>query len=112
LEEALSRLAETSQAEDEYLDQLADGARAALSRRRGRKTRDLDAVSYARLHPALQRRVIRLMAEGLNPDARGLSFERLEDARLVFLGRLSGPLDLGAGLSAFHRGTLSGFQLR
>ena len=40
------------------------------------------------------------MAERLSPSARGLSFDRLEDALRVWKGLKKGPCDLGHGLSA------------
>lgn len=110
LEEALAHLAETSSAEDAFLDSLASRTLPALGTRKKIGRVDWKASKFSRLDVALQRRVLRLLAEGLNPDARGLTFDRLEDARLVFLGVLKGPRDLGAGLSACRIGSWAGFR--
>lgn len=105
VEEALAHLAETASAEDALLDRLARESLKSLSPRRGLRRCLWDADLWGRLDIALQRRALRLAAEGLNPDARGLNFERLEEARKVLLGETRGPRDLGSGLSACRDGS-------
>jgi len=109
LEEALAHLADTASAEDAFLDSLASRSFSSLGVRKKSTRMEWNAAKFSKLDVALQRRVLRLLAEGLNPDARGLTFDRLEDARFVFLGVLKGPRDLGAGLSACRAGSWAGF---
>jgi tRNA(Ile)-lysidine synthase len=112
VEEALAHLAETSAEEDATLDRLAREAAGGLSPRRRKGGLWWGARGFASMEVALQRRVLRLWAEGLNEEARGLRFERLEEARRVFLGETQGPRDLGAGLTACREGSECGFCKR
>jgi hypothetical protein len=52
------------------------------------------------------------MAEGLNPGARGLSLDRIEDIRGVWEGNLKGPLDVGYGMAALRRTGRLGLEFR
>ncbi|MFI5355598.1 MAG: tRNA lysidine(34) synthetase TilS, partial [Desulfobaccales bacterium] len=110
LDRALSRLAETSAAEDDWMDRAAQGAIQKLALKRGKRSLLIKVGPYARLPLGLRRRVARGLAEGLNSDGRGLKFDRLEDIRKVWEGLKQGPLDLGYGLTAFRVKTSAGLR--
>jgi len=111
LDHGLARLAETAAAEDAWMDQAAREASRKLLAKRGKRFLHIKCGPYARLPLGLRRRVARLFAEGLNLDARGLKFDRLEDIRKVWEGLKRGPCDLGYGLTAFRSGAQAGLRL-
>jgi tRNA(Ile)-lysidine synthase len=100
--ESLARAGETLAADEEYLSQQAVvwDARLAGKRVRGRHAWNR---AFSRAPLSMQRRLVRLAAEGLCPDARGLSLERVDEAVAVLAGALRGPRDLGFGLRAVLR---------
>ncbi len=105
VEEVLARLAETVSAEDVLLDALAIEATSPLRVRRGKSGLRWEAEVFAHLDVALQRRVLRRLMEGLKSEARGLRFDRLEEARRVLGGTCPGPRDLGMGLVVCREGS-------
>ena len=60
--------------------------------------------SFQKLHMALQRRWVRRVAEKLVSNARGLSFDRVEEILFLWSGHEKGPRDIGYGLSAGKEG--------
>jgi len=62
------------------------------------------SVPFGKFPLALKRRFVREVAEKLNPNARGLSFERIEEVIRVWEGKERGPRDIGFGLSANQKG--------
>ncbi len=111
LDQGLARLAETASAEDAWMDQAAREASRKLLAKRGKRSLHIKCRPYSGLSLGLRRRVARLLAEGLNLDARGLKFDRLEDIRKVWEGLKRGPCDLGYGLTAFRSGSQAGLRL-
>lgn len=96
----LFRIGEVASAQEAFLEESLRKVQAGLGNRwtptgyRGQK------AAFAPMPLALQRIWARRVAEKLHPGARGLPFERLEDVLRVWKGTLSGPRDLGYGLSA------------
>jgi tRNA(Ile)-lysidine synthase len=105
ISKTLSKIGEVAAAQDAFLAQSLQVLKKKMKRRfspsvgyRGLKS------EFVRMPLALQRLWIREVAESLASNARGLSFERLEDALRVWKGLKKGPCDLGHGLSADCRG--------
>jgi len=98
LEGNLARTGEIASAEDSLLEDLAKdlGPRLGLKERNGQTRFRADLFQKEPL--ALQRRWIRRLAEDLDPAARGLSFDRVQEALEVWKGAAQGPRDLGYGL--------------
>jgi hypothetical protein len=70
-----------------------------LEEKRTTRRYALSRKKFRALDIAIQRRIIRRGAEILEPRARGLSFERLEEALEVWSLKRQGPRDMGFGLS-------------
>jgi len=103
LTDSLCRQATILGDEDDLLDALAAEALGGLAREEaGALT--LDCAGLAALHPALQRRVIRLACQRLSGGLRGLTFRHVE--AVLNLGRSASPsasLSLPGGLAAQRR---------
>jgi tRNA(Ile)-lysidine synthase len=105
LVEILARMGEVVTVEDQFLDQVLNEAGKKLKSRWGKKAHFCDAPSFAKLHLALQRRWVKRSAEKLTSDARGLSFDQVEEILRIWAGQKKGPLDVGYGLSAGREGS-------
>lgn len=101
LDAALARLAEGAAADRAFLDQAAAAALEGLARD---AAGSWPRAELAALHPALRRRVLRLLAAGAGLE---LSAERTAAAERL-LERDSGEVQLGAGVSLrLRRGRLA-----
>jgi tRNA(Ile)-lysidine synthase len=105
ISQTLSKIGEIAAAQDAFLAQSLHELKKRMKRRfspsagyRGLKS------EFVAMPLALQRLWVREVVESLAPNARGLSFERLEDALCVWKGLKKGPCDLGHGLSADCQG--------
>jgi len=105
LVEILARMGEVVTVEDQFLDQVLNDAGKKLKNRWGKKAYFCDASSFAELHLALQRRWVKRSAEKLTSDARGLSFDQVEEILRIWAGQKKGPRDVGYGLSAGMEGS-------
>jgi len=104
LMEALARLGEITATEDLFMDGLLASVGPALKSRWGRREYHCRADAFGQIPLALQRRWVRRAAERLSADARGLSFERIEETIRLWCGQGRGPKDLGFGLAAGRDG--------
>jgi tRNA(Ile)-lysidine synthase len=98
----IRKLAQTGEilaSEDAWLDGWVDGMGLQLIIRKGRSRWTLSLSQFKALALPIQRRVVRRVLEGLEPRARGLSFERVEETLEIWTLRKQGPRDLGFGLS-------------
>jgi len=98
--QTLARIGEISSAEDQTLESFLALAVSRLRGRWGRKIYRCDLLSFKNMPLALQRRWVRQVCEKLNPHARGLSFERIDEIIKIWDEREKGPRDLGFGLVA------------
>ncbi|HET9870900.1 MAG TPA: tRNA lysidine(34) synthetase TilS, partial [bacterium] len=101
---ALVRMGEVASAQEDFLAQCLGPLRGRLGSRWGASSYRGRQRQWAREPLALKRLWVRTAAERLCPAARGLSFERVEEAREVWDGTRRGPRDLGQGLSVEARG--------
>lgn len=100
LPETLARLGEVQAAEDTLFEELLKPVEKKVRSQWRRHlytchTRDLNGIPLA-----LQRRWARHVCEKLNPAARGLSFDRIEEILRIWEGKEKGPRDMGFGLTA------------
>jgi tRNA(Ile)-lysidine synthase len=95
----LFKIGEVAAAQEAFMMESLEGIKKSLKGRWSASSYRGPKTSFERLPLALQRLFIREAAKRLNPSARGLSFDRLEEATLVWKGRQKGPRDLGFGLS-------------
>jgi len=100
IKEVLARLGEITAAEDFVLEGLLKPMDKKLKSRWGGGGYYCQAESFVRYPAALQRRWIRRVAEKLNGDARGLSFDRIEEIIRLWKGLEKGPKDMGFGIRA------------
>lgn len=100
LSETLARWGEVNAAEDALLEELLKPLELKVRSRWARYSYACNAADFMKAPLALQRRWIRHVCERLNPSARGLSFDRIEEVLHLWEGREKGPRDLGFGLSA------------
>jgi tRNA(Ile)-lysidine synthase len=103
LTEVLSRIGDILALEDQYLEGLLPAVERKVSPRWKRNSFECPAAKLEKIHLALKRRFVRGVAVRLNPQARGLSFERIEEVLGLWDGRVTGPRDIGYGLSADRR---------
>jgi len=100
ISKSLFKIGEVTAAQDLFLGQSLE---TLVKRMKFRFTRSAGyrglKSEFVRMPLALQRLWVREVAERLSPKARGLSFDRLEDALRVWKGLKKGPCDLGRGLS-------------
>ncbi|HXL73147.1 MAG TPA: ATP-binding protein, partial [bacterium] len=100
LTEGLARMGEVTAVEDQLMDQLLEIAGKKLKDQWEKKAYFCSYTAFQKMHLALQRRWVRRTAEKLNPNARGLSFDRVDEILRLWNGREKGPRDIGYGLSA------------
>ena len=98
--EVLARIGEVTTAEDQLLEDMIPLVANRVGARWNRKSLRCSSKSFEEIPLSLRRRFVRFAAEKLNSDARGLSFERIEEVIHVWEGKEAGPRDIGFGLSA------------
>ncbi len=103
LPEVLARVGELNATEDAFLEGLLKPLERRVRSRWRRNTYACNALNFSGIPLALQRRWIRHVGEKLNPLARGLSFDRIEEILRIWDGKEKGPRDLGFGLAADRR---------
>jgi tRNA(Ile)-lysidine synthase len=104
LTEGLARMGEVTAVEDQLMDQLLEITGKKLKDRWKKNAYFCPNQAFQKMHPALQRRWVRRVAEKLNSNARGLSFDGVERILRLWNGREKGPRDIGYGLSAGQEG--------
>ena len=109
---ALRRIGEVAAAEDAYLESLLGGVEKEVQGRWAGRSFRCSARRFTKLPLALKRRWVRRVAERLNPDARGLSFEREEEVLRLWEAGEKGPRDLGFQLIADRTGTTAFLRRR
>ena len=97
--EVLARVGEITAAEDIFMEEQLAPLEKKMNGRWGKGDYACQASVFAKAPIALQRRWIRRVAGRLNPQARGLSFERIEEVIRLWKGLEPGPKDLGFGLT-------------
>jgi tRNA(Ile)-lysidine synthase len=105
LVEILARMGEVTTVEDQFMDQVLNDAGKKLKSRWVKKAYFCDASSFDEMHLALQRRWVKRTAEKLTSDARGLSFDQIEEILQIWAVQKKGPRDVGYGLSAGRKGS-------
>ena len=100
LPKALGKMAEVTAAEDAFLESLLAPLGRKVGSRWARSGYSCRAKDFEKLPTALKRRWVRAVAERLSGEARGLSFDRIEEVLRLWEGREKGPRDLGFGLLA------------
>jgi tRNA(Ile)-lysidine synthase len=100
LTESLARMGEVTAVEDELMDQFLDQAGKDLKGRWKKDAYFCRGVVFQKTHLAIQRRWVRRIAEKLVSNARGLSFDRVDEILRIWGGLEKGPRDVGYGLSA------------
>ena len=100
ISENLARMGEVSGAEDLFLQEALEKFQKTLRNHWRSSTYSGLSPGFIAMPLALQRRWVREVAERLNPDARGLSFDRIEDTVRVWNGSKKGPCHIGYGLVA------------
>jgi tRNA(Ile)-lysidine synthase len=102
--QTLARIAEVNLAEDQYLESLLVLLERRVRSLWAHESYSCDAGIFRKTALALQRRWVRHVCEKLEPGARGLSFDRIEEIIRLWEGREKGPRDLGFGLVAGRTG--------
>lgn len=100
LTEVLSRLGEISAVEDAFLEDLVASVGKRIQGRWAKNSFYCRSSGFKKIPLALKRRWVRFVAVKLTDQARGLSFERIDEAIRLWEGTEKGPRDLGFGLSA------------
>ena len=95
----LAQTGEILESEDAWLENWVESLSRQLGEKKTGPRYALSLEKFQKLSLPIQRRVIRRGAEILEPLARGLSFDRLEEALEVWRLKRKGPRDLGFGLS-------------
>jgi tRNA(Ile)-lysidine synthase len=103
--EGLARMGEVMSVEDQLVDQVLEIAKKKLKDRWKRKAYFCPMSAFQKMHLALQRRWVRQVAEKLNQNARGISFDRVDEILRLWSGLEKGPRDIGYGLSAGTEGS-------
>jgi len=94
----LFRVGEIAAAEDSFLEGFLGQAGKNLRGRWSGSSYRCPSQEFAKMSLALRRRWVRRVAERLHPDARGLSFERIEEVIRLWEGKEKGPRHMGFGL--------------
>jgi tRNA(Ile)-lysidine synthase len=105
LTEGLARMGEVISVEDQLTDQLLENGEKKLKDRWKKNAYFCPGLTFNKMHLALQRRWVRKVAEKLNQNARGISFDRVDEILLLWRGEKKGPRDIGYGLSAGTEGS-------
>ncbi len=105
----LNRLSRLMRDEERWLETLVAETMPAVLAAAEDQALYLDRAALGRLHPALQRRVLRAAFQRLRGNLRRIGFERIEAVRdLMASERLAGGFDLPGGVHA----ALAGARLR
>ena len=100
LVESLSRMGDVASTEDSFLEQRTSEVGSKLKGRWTTKNYSCPGKAFQAMPLVFRRRWVRQVAEKLNGDARGLSFERVELILRLWAAQEKGPRDVGYGLSA------------
>lgn len=100
LVETLARVGEVAASEDHFFDGFLESLGSKLKSHWEKKGYCCGIKEFKKAPQALQRRWVRHVAETLAPQARGLSFERIEEIIRLWECLEKGPRDLGFGLVA------------
>jgi tRNA(Ile)-lysidine synthase len=106
LMEVLARIGEVTASEDQIIDQFLDKTKKDLKSRWTKRTYSCGVASFEKMPLGLKRRWVKRVAEKLIRDARGLSFDRVDEIICIWNGQEKGPRDVGYGLSAGKDGSL------
>jgi len=98
--QSLSRMGEVAAEENRFLEEWAKESGVRLQGKWSKKSYVCSQKKFRTADLVLQRRWARQVAERLNPDARGLSFDRVELILRLWNGDEKGPRDVGYGLPA------------
>ncbi len=111
LTQTLARVGEITSAEDQVLEGFLVLVERKVKSRWVRGVYSCRAESFQRTPLALQRRWVRFVSEQLNANARGFSFDRIEEVIRLWEGKEKGPRDLGFGLVAGKSGNKAFLRL-
>ena len=111
LTQTLARVGEISSAEDQVLEGYLVSVERQVKSRWVRGAYSCQAERFQKIPLALQRRWVRLISERLTANARGFSFDRIEEIIRLWEGRQKGPRDLGYGLVAGKSGNKAFLRL-
>lgn len=93
IKEVLSNMAESAGCDYDYLNQRADFSRKRLGR-------DINLDKLVRLHPAMQRLIIRAAIRRLKGDMRRITFQHIKEIEdLIFNRPVNSIVDLPKGIS-------------
>src|SRR5207253_440018 len=95
LTEVLARMGEVTSAEDHLMEQLLGPVEKRIKSRWKKDAYFCHSGAFQKIPLALQRRWVRHAAERSTEEARGLSFERVEEIIRLWTGKEKGPRDLG-----------------
>jgi hypothetical protein len=97
IKEVLSNMAQSVACDYDYLVRRADKARARLGR-------NINLKKFHRLHPAIQRLILRLNMARLVGDMRRLTFQHIKEIEDLILNRpLNSIVDLPKGISVVKK---------
>lgn len=96
----LAQAGEILASEDAWLEDWVEGLNYKLGGKITRHRVSFPRKKFLNLAVPLKRRLIRWAAQQLEPRARSLAFERVEEVMEVWSLQRQGPRDLGLGLSA------------
>ncbi|MDD5655171.1 MAG: tRNA lysidine(34) synthetase TilS [Candidatus Omnitrophica bacterium] len=97
--ELLANMAQGVAADYEYLNAAAGKALLRLKKGGGKGKVDLDLKGFLKLHPAIQRLVLRLAISGLAGSTRRLTFQHIKEIEdLIFNRPVNSVVDLPKGV--------------
>jgi tRNA(Ile)-lysidine synthase len=105
LTEGLARMGEVTSVEDQLVDQLLEIEGKKIESRWKKNVYFCPGSAFRKMHLALQRRWVRRVTEKLSRNARGISFDRVDEILRLWSGQEKGPRDVGYGLSAGMEGS-------
>ncbi len=109
--QTLARVGEISLAEDQVLEDFLDSVEHQIKSHWIRGVYSCQVGDFQKMPLALQRRWVRLVSEQLTANARGFSFDRIEEIIRLWGGKEMGPRDLGFGLIAGKNGNRAFLRL-
>jgi tRNA(Ile)-lysidine synthase len=99
MEETLARLGEIMRLEDDYLKAVVREILRSWNIEAGRKETSIAIGGILSLHEALQKRIFKMLLEGLSPGGKGITYTHVQAvADLCRGGRTSGILHLPNGI--------------
>jgi len=106
IKETLSNIAESAGLDYDYLSIRANRALKALGKK-------INLKKFFRLHPAIQRAVLRFSIAKIKGDTRKINFQHVREIEGLILSRPSGSIvDLPKGVSVVKRGNFLSFYRR